>query len=316
MRRTLVCLVIVASVATVAGARKVELTLHPAKVADPPQKYRLLPRSDEQTDADAMPLYEKALQALPGDFNTENIERWLKTPPDELPRKPVQSTLQQFKPVLELLEQAARCKQCDWPYLDDEELSANMRKHRKLVFLLALQTRFQIAQGRYDEAIGTMRTGLVMARHLDEASMPVHRLVGIAVAAYTCRQLEQFVRRPDAPSLYKALQELPQPFIDLNEQAQWLDQDAKERVHLLMKRLDRHLAALQCIEAMRLYAAAHDSKFPDRLNDITNVIVPVDPATNKPFVYSRTGSGAVLEMQVLKGASDKTVTRYELTLKE
>ncbi len=301
---------------TVAGARKVELTLHPAKAADPPRTYRLLPRSDDQTDADAMPLYEKALQALPGDVNTENIERWLKTPPDELPRKPVQSTLQQFKPVLELLEQAAKCKQCDWPYLDDDELSANLRRHRRLVFFLALQARFQIAQGQYDEAIGTMRTGLVMAKHLGEASTAIHRLLGISVAAYTCRQLEQFAQRPDAPSLYQALQELPQPFIDLTEQVEWLDQDAKERVHLLMNRLDRHVAALQCIEAMRLYAVAHNSKFPDRLNDITNVIVPVDPATNKPFVYSRTDSRAVLEMQSLKGATDKDVTHYELTLKE
>lgn len=316
MRRTLVCLVVAVSVATAAGARQVELTLHPAKTADPPQKYRLLPRSDEQTDADAMPLYEKALQALPGDFDTENIERWLKIPPDELPRKPVQSTLQQFKPVLELLEQASRCKQCDWPYLDEDELSVNMRKHRRLVFFLALQARFQIARGRYDEAIGTMRTGLVMAKHLGEGSMLMHRIFGIGIAAYTCRQLEQFIQRPDAPSLYQALHELPQPFIDLTEQAEWLDQDAKDKVHLLMKRLDRHLAALQCIEAIRLYAAAHNGKFPDRLNDITNVIVPVDPATDKPFDYSRTDSRAVLEMQTLKGATDKAVTRYELTLRE
>jgi len=304
------------SVATVAGARKVELTLHPAKAADPPQKYTLLPRSDDQTDADAMPLYEKALQVLPGDFKTENIEQWLKIPPDELPRKLVQSTLQQFKPVLELLEQAAKSKQCDWPYLDDDELSVNSRKHRRLVFFLALQARFQIAQGQYDEAIGTMRTGLVMAKHLGEASTVIHRLFGITTAAYTCRQIEQFVQRPDAPSLYQALHELPQPFIDLTEQAEWLDEDAREKVHRLMNRLDRHLAVLQCIEAIRFYAAEHNSKFPSRLNDIRKVVVPVDPSTLQPFVYSRTDSKAVLQMQTLKGATVKDVTRYELTLKK
>jgi hypothetical protein len=321
LKSTFVCLVIVFLCVIPAIARRsakepVELTLYPAKAPEPAHRYTLLPKSDEQTDADAMPLYEKALQALSGDFKTENIERWLKTPPDELPRKPVQSTLQQFKPTLELLEQAAKCKQCDWPYLDDDELSANMRKHRMLVFFLALQARFQIAQGQYDETIGTMRTGLVMARHLGEGSTLMHRIFGIGMAAYTCRQLEQFVQRPDAPSLYQALQELPQPFIDLTEQAEWEDQDTKERVHLLMNRLDRHVAALQCVEAMRFHADVNNGKFPNRLSNITQVPVPNDPVTGKPFAFSRTGSVAVLEIPAMGKETDRDVMRYELSLKE
>jgi hypothetical protein len=200
--------------------------------------------------------------------------------------------------------------------LDDDELSANMRKHRMLVFFLALQARFQIAQGQYDETIGTMRTGLVMARHLGEGSTLMHRIFGIGMAAYTCRQLEQFVQRPDAPSLYQALQELPQPFIDLTEQAEWEDQDTKERVHLLMNRLDRHVAALQCVEAMRFHADVNNGKFPNRLSNITQVPVPNDPVTGKPFAFSRTGSVAVLEIPAMGKETDRDVMRYELSLKE
>ncbi|MHC4230392.1 MAG: hypothetical protein ACYSW0_23400 [Planctomycetota bacterium] len=321
LKAMFVCLVIVFLCVVPAIARRsakepVELTLYPAKAPEPAHRYTLLPRSDDQADADAMPLYEKALQSLPGDFQMDEIERWLKTPPDELPRKPVQSTLQQFKPTLELLEQAAKCKQCDWPYLDDGELSVNMRRHRRLVFFLALQARFQIGQGRYDEAVGTMRTGLVMAKHLGEASTVIHRLFGISMAAYTCRQLEQFVQRPDAPSLYQALQELPQPFIDLTEQVEWEDQDTKGRVHLLMNRLDRHVAALQCVEALRLYAGAHDGKFPDKLSDVTEVAVPENPVSKKPFVYHRTGSKAALEAPAPNGATAKDTIRYQLILKK
>jgi hypothetical protein len=136
------------------------------------------------------------------------------------------------------------------------------------------------------------------------------------MAAYTCRQLEQFVQRPDAPSLYQALQELPQPFIDLTEQVEWEDQDTKGRVHLLMNRLDRHVAALQCVEALRLYAGAHDGKFPDKLSDVTEVAVPENPVSKKPFVYHRTGSKAALEAPAPNGATAKDTIRYQLILKK
>jgi hypothetical protein len=200
--------------------------------------------------------------------------------------------------------------------LDDDALSENLRKYRRILFLLALKVRLQIAQGQYDEAIGTMQTGFAMAKHLGADASVVRGLVGIGVAAYICRQIEQFIQKPDAPNLYEALRRLPHPFIDLTEQVEWEDPDIKERIHLLMKRLDRHVAALQCIEAMRLYMAAHDGAFPSRLSDVTLVTVPDDPATRKPFVYNRTGSKAVLETPATKGARIRDAMRYELNLKE
>jgi hypothetical protein len=54
-------------------------------------------------------------------------------------------------------------------------------------------------------------------------------------------------------------------------------------------RLDRHVAALRCVEAIRLHAAAHGGKLPAKLSDITEVPVPVDPATGKSFVYQVKG---------------------------
>ena len=134
------------------GARTVELTLHPAKAPEPAQKYQLLPKATEQTDADAAPLYEKALQALSKNFQIEQISQWLKTTPEKMPHKQIQSTLQQFKPTMELLKQAAKCKLCDWPYLDEDTLSQNMREYRTLAFFLALQVRLQIAQNQYDNS--------------------------------------------------------------------------------------------------------------------------------------------------------------------
>ena len=316
MKRTLICLVILLPAAVPVGARTVELTIYPAKVPEPAQKYRLLPKADEQTDADAAPLYEKALQSLPGNLQMEEINQWLKTPPDKLPRKQVQSTLQQIEPALALLVQAAKCGQCNWPYMYDDELLENMSKHRRLLFLLALKMRFQIAQGRYDDAIGTTQTGFAMAKHLGKAQSLIRGMVGIGIAAHMCRQIEQFVQRSDAPVLYEALRDLPQPFIDLTEQAEFEDPDIREKVHLLMNRLDRHVAALKCIEAIRLYSAAQNGKFPNKLSDITQVPVPNDPVTHKAIIYTRTSGKAVLEMPALKGATERETTQYELSLKE
>ncbi len=323
MKRVFICLAILFFIVASMGAqpqqekaRAIQLTLHPAKAPEPAQKYQLLPKAEEQTEADAALLYEKAVQLLPEDFQRDQISQWLKTPLDKLPRQQVESTLQHFKSTLQVLEQAAKCKQCDWPYLDDDTLSQTLRKYRMLVFFLALQIRFQIAQGQYDKAIGTVQAGFAMAKKLGEGPTLVRGLVGVGICAFICRQLEQFVQRPDAPNLYWALRGLPRPFIDLTERSELEGQDIREKAHLLMNRLDRHVAALRCIEALRLYAANHDGKFPKELSSITEVPVPNDPVMQKQFIYRCTGSNAVLEAPAPKGATERDAIRYELNLKE
>jgi len=80
-----------------------------------------------------------------------------------------------------------------------------------------------------------------------------------------------------------------------------------------LTRMDRDIAALRCIEAVRLYAAAHDGKLPATLAAITAVPVPIDPMTGKPFPYKLAGKTAVLELpkQEEQHGPGK---RYELTV--
>jgi hypothetical protein len=293
----------------------VQLIIHPTEFSESGKKYQLLPKVEALTDTDAAPLYEKAIQSLPGDLKMDEIEQWLKTPPVELPLKKVQSVLQQVEPSLEFLNQASRCKRCEWPYLYDDELSENLSKHRRLLFFLSLKVRFQIAHGQYDNAIGTAQSGFAMAKHLGDDPALLRGLVGIGIAAHMCRQLEQLVQRPDTSNIYQALQDLPQPLIDLTKQAEWEEPDIKGKVNLLMNRLDRHVAVLQCIEAIRLYAGSHDGKFPQKLSDVIDVKIPVDPVTKKPFSYKSTGSEAVLELEATEGSDGRDAVRYELKLK-
>ena len=298
------------------GARTIELALYPAKAPEPAQKYRLLLKAEEQIDADAVPIYEKAIQLLPEDSQTDSITQWLKIPSSKLPIQQVQTTIQQFNPTMELVKEAVKCKKCDWPYWDDDTSSQKLSKFRTIVFYLDLQARVQIAQGEYDQAIDTVQNGFTMAKHLGDGPTLLQGLVGIAIGARMFRPLEQFIQQANTPNLYWALRDLPQPFIDLTEQSEYEDPDIKDKVHLLMNRLDRNMAALQCVEAIRLYAAAHNGKFPNELSDIAQVPIPDNPATQKPLIYRCTGSKATLEAPAKKGQEDRYTIRYELSLNE
>jgi hypothetical protein len=59
---------------------------------------------------------------------------------------------------------------------------------------------------------------------------------------------------------------------------------------------DRKLAALRCLEAIRLYAASHDGKLPERLEDITDVPIPHNPFTGKPFRYRSEERYVILDL--------------------
>ena len=82
MKRTLICLIILLPIAVPVNARRsadgsIELTIYPAKAGELEQKYRLMIKAEDQIDADAVPLYEKAIKSIPKDFNQERIrELW------------------------------------------------------------------------------------------------------------------------------------------------------------------------------------------------------------------------------------------------
>jgi hypothetical protein len=59
-------------------------------------------------------------------------------------------------------------------------------------------------------------------------------------------------------------------------------------------RPDRRIAELRLFEALRLYAASHNGRLPERLEDI-GVPIPIDPITGKPFEYRLDGDVAHVE---------------------
>jgi hypothetical protein len=92
---------------------------------------------------------------------------------------------------------------------------------------------------------------------------------------------------------------------------------ALPRVAANNARLDRKIAALRCIEAIRLHAAMHDGQLPADLESVVDVPVPMDPMTGQSFLYRIEGDKVVLEARSVPGLEHNPdyALRYELTMK-
>lgn len=89
---------------------------------------------------------------------------------------------------------------------------------------------------------------------------------------------------------------------------------AMQSVRGAQVRLERDMAALRVIEALRMYAADHNRELPKSLDEITAVPVPLNPATGKPFAYRLDGKTAVLELPPSAGIPGGR--RYEIQIAE
>jgi hypothetical protein len=90
-----------------------------------------------------------------------------------------------------------------------------------------------------------------------------------------------------------------------------------DRVLRAQIRTDRRIAALRCVEAIRLYAATHDGQLPARLSDIKDATLPVDPLVGKPFEYQVVEKTAVLKGAIPPEEKDRKAEwiTYEVTIK-
>jgi hypothetical protein len=74
-------------------------------------------------------------------------------------------------------------------------------------------------------------------------------------------------------------------------------------------RLEQRIALLRHVEALRLYAAAHEGKLPATLSDCP-VPLPPDPFTGKPFAYE--AEAATAQLRGSPPRSEETNREYNL----
>ncbi len=340
MRPKFLHFIILSLVVVPAGARRfaegpVELVVDPAKAPENADKHSLLPKDSKLTDADAVPLYEQAIAAMKGGRKQDNqIHEWLKLPLEQLPQEQVEKMIQDNIESLRLVARAARCKQCNWPKWIPGTNPPDQTVYRSIAFVLELWARLEIARGQYDGALLAMQTGLGMARHIGEGPTSIQAMVGTAIAAVMCREVEVLIKSKDSPNLYRAMASLPKPLVDINnaiesdranlENYNWLVRrqmekvlkPAHDRMLHIAKRMQNNLNVLQCVEAVRHYAATHDGRLPEKLDDITSLELPKDAFSGNTLEYRRTAAGAVVQSSMPEGGDPVDVTRYEVILRK
>lgn len=93
----------------------------------------------------------------------------------------------------------------------------------------------------------------------------------------------------------------------------WLP--AIEKVLLAQVRLDRMVAALRVIEALRIHAAANGGQLPESLAQIKDVPVPLDPGTGEAFEYRKNGGTATLTSRLPGEPAEKSGLRYVISVR-
>jgi hypothetical protein len=166
-----------------------------------------------------------------------------------------------------------------------------------------------IAEGRKPEEVEALPALQVVLIH------SLHVYQRLQDDLYKCYGLPYWEARP---LMVQADQRIRQarnrlegmPFIDLLP--------ALQKVVAASVRTDRRIAALRCVEAIRIYAAAHDGKLPPTLDAITEVPIPIDPVTGKAFTYRVAGERATLYAPPPPGEQaipQGNMLNYELTFR-
>jgi hypothetical protein len=412
---------------------------------------------------------DKAQNQARSESVDEQIANWVSGPIAKIPRDEARKQLGFYETVLKEAELGAGRSTCDWEFDQRKEgfslLLPEIQEMRSLARLVSLRARLAILDGKIDEAMHWIETGLVMGRHVGQGPTLIQALVGTAIDSIMVQCLEELIQVPGMPSLYWALADRPRPFVDmrypmegeryllekelpglgavdrgvwsLDEARRFADElqrklfplvagepipggtgavpagmpalarrlgiaamaskiypearraliargrpeaeveampvvqvaalytmqeyrraqddaykwmnlpywqshgrgDAFRPVTIEQKlanplltlfqslapalnatrlaalRLDRQLDALQCVEAIRLHAAAHGGKLPASLEEIADAPTPLDPATGKPFVYKVDGDSATLTAPVPPGGPNHPSYKINYLLK-
>lgn len=94
------------------------------------------------------------------------------------------------------------------------------------------------------------------------------------------------------------------PFLDLIPKL--------DNAHFSLHRVERSLAALRVIEAIRMHMAVSGKGLPAGLQEVRVVPLPIDPITGKSFMYERTTGGARLILPAPDPSAPQNEARYEL----
>lgn len=229
MRNTVRWAVIVAAVlmlrvgafAQVGEVETVRMTVHPASPPVPALRYTFRPDIVKETPGNAADLYKEVAAEI-GDLPDE-VGKWRQLPPDQLPIEQVRAVLDEYLPPerWEKLVAASLCRQIDWETdLRQKGMSVllpHLRPARDLARLIALRAQVQIRDGDYAQTVETLAVGFALAEDVQSDSLVVAMLVGEGINRLMLEQVRAMQQLDNAPNLYWALADLPQPLVRFHE---------------------------------------------------------------------------------------------------
>ena len=168
---------------------------------------------------------------------------------------------------------------CEWNYTLPEErehaiaiLLPDVQEMRQWGRLIVLKAKLEASEGKSEDSIRTLETGLAFSGHIGEGPFVINALVGVAVASTMIGELDELIGRPETPNLYWALTALPRPLIGVREAFE----NEMKVLEWMVPELDQVDRPRGEVEWAALLAGFHR-----RLVAVTNMAISSDPNAAK-----------------------------------
>lgn len=230
----------------------IHLTLTPAAEPVPALKYELLPGPPERTPGNGATNYYRAfmhaqqvVDAISKDqrgMDQQDFDNWVQRSLREMPKEDMEKWVVYFRHALAEVKAAAYREQCHFE-LREQDLRGletvgfllhDFQFSRSLGQALRVRARLEVANGKLDEALETVRQGLQLGRDTTEPNLLINGLIGIAIASLMQDELVEIIDQPGSPNLYWALASLPRPLVNVHRGMRF-EMDMPERMFPFLK---------------------------------------------------------------------------------
>ena len=201
-----------------------ELLVAAAPSSRPALRFTLLPPDPDRTPGDAAPIYLR-LRAEAGGVGGRAAFKaaadYLRRGLQDLPAEEARAYLSRWSDQIQQIEYGAKRRSCDWNYTvpeQSEQVTAiqliDMSEMVGWTSVLALKARLAITEGRWEDALRTIATGLAFNQHLAAAPFLTHPFVAAVGDQLLFDRIDELITLADAPNLYWALTALPRPLVN------------------------------------------------------------------------------------------------------
>lgn len=199
----------------------VKFRVNPMSAPRPVLKYELLPTVEEIETGSAMQIYLKCFMEQTYFYSNkeaiEEREKYQTMPLKDLPKELVNYGGKNLR----YADRAARLSTIDFQVIEElkrdgiNTLLPEIHKLIAVTLALRVRLRAEIAQNKFDAAVGTLKTLYKLGHQLGSHPTLIGNSVGLAIVAQATSCVEEMIQQAECPNLYYALVSLPTPLVSL-----------------------------------------------------------------------------------------------------